>query len=327
MTPGISSRLKFPGVWRILNPTVFRIPKIWRFFSICPEIRNEFFKPSYVVGHFWGFAFRNVWNDLLVKVEIPPRFSHPILGFRQVHGLLNAFETLGGRKAGTFRMSWIEGRSVKLIWQIDRKVCFNPAGCPRNTNQCFAVLRSYSGFEEWSVVRCWLGGTSTFSSCCHEHDIQRDEPHVLSFLGDNYMNEWKQDKDWIYESISQRSSSKRHPYRISASHLFPMLFRHLGLILPASRQGGSRLWWVHQIWPVKKARWIHANEMGQWVNMGESEESRIFFWKTNPGLHGSLDFCLVFVFFFFFEERIPADGSVNLGMWFFKSSGSRSLGY
>ena len=151
MTPGISSRLKFPGVWRVLNPTVFRIPKIWRFFSICPEIRNEFFKPSYVVGHFWGFAFRNVWNDLLVKVEIPPRFSHPILGFRQVHGLLNAFETLGGRKAGTFRMSEEEeGMSNWSDKLIGRFVLIQQL--PEKHQSVFCSFEELLGF--WGVVRC-----------------------------------------------------------------------------------------------------------------------------------------------------------------------------
>ena len=142
---------KFPGVWRVLNPTVFRIPKIWRFFSICPEIRNEFFKPSYVVGHFWGFAFRNVWNDLLVKVEIPPRFSHPILGFRQVHGLLNAFETLGGRKAGTFRMSEEEeGMSNWSDKLIGRFVLIQQL--PEKHQSVFCSFEELLGF--WGVVSC-----------------------------------------------------------------------------------------------------------------------------------------------------------------------------
>lgn len=152
MTPGISSRLKFPGVWRILNPTVFRIPKIWRFFSICPEIRNEFFKPSYVVGHFWGFAFRNVWNDPLGQgrnlTKVFP--SHP--GLSPGSWLVECFWDLGWAQGRHLSHEWGRGRNVKLIWQIDRKVCFNPAGCPRNTKSVFCSFEELLGF--WGVVRC-----------------------------------------------------------------------------------------------------------------------------------------------------------------------------
>ena len=75
--------------------------------------------------------------------------------------------------------------------------------------------------------------------CCQEHDILRGEPHVLSFL--RKWHEWKKDKDSTYESISQRSSSNRHPYRISASHLFPHAFEAHGADTPSIAPGGLKV--------------------------------------------------------------------------------------